>query len=277
MDMKVSSTIGFENRHNELLGIEDEARFVEAAIGKLGPQPPNFQAIVDINRGALAMMEVDAHPLTPRQLELKRESGALLIDVRTLRQFDEAHIPDAVAITVLSAGFASKLAWIAERGQELVFIGRDDDDARRAAELAASVGLTEVGGYLAGGMTSWREEKRPTKRIEQITVPELRELSEDDPRLQIVDVREQAEWDSQHIPGSLNIPYHAMRTLPEELDARRPTALVCSSGPRSGVAASLLQRLGAERILHVADGGVGTWAERGWPTQGARFISDAHR
>lgn len=273
MDMKVSSTIGFERRHNDLLGIEDEAAFVDASIAKLGPQPPNFQAIVDINRGPLAMMEVDAHPLTPRQLEVKRDAGALLIDVRTLRQFDEAHIAGAVAITVLSAGFASKLAWIANRGQELVFVGRDDEDARHAAGLAASVGLTEVGGFLSGGMTSWREEKRPTERIEQITVPGLRRLSEEEPALQIVDVREREEWDARHIPGSIHVPYHDLDDTPDGIDLERPMALICSSGPRSGVAASLLQRQGAEHVLHVVDGGVGTWEARGWPTEGAGGFS----
>ena len=45
--MKVSSTIGFERRHNELLGEEDEDRFVERAT-RAPPQPPNFQAVVDI-------------------------------------------------------------------------------------------------------------------------------------------------------------------------------------------------------------------------------------
>src|SRR3954464_6380366 len=44
MDMKVSSTIAFERDHNETLSIEDEDRFVEKALAKLGPQPPNFQA-----------------------------------------------------------------------------------------------------------------------------------------------------------------------------------------------------------------------------------------
>src|SRR4051812_11380656 len=52
MDMKVSSTIGFERRHNSLLAEESEDRFVELALAGLGPQPPNFQRIVEINRGA---------------------------------------------------------------------------------------------------------------------------------------------------------------------------------------------------------------------------------
>ena len=51
MDLKVSSTIGFERDHNDLLRERDEARFVERALATLGPQPPNFRRIVDINRG----------------------------------------------------------------------------------------------------------------------------------------------------------------------------------------------------------------------------------
>src|SRR5215210_2633997 len=48
MDMKVSSTIGFERRHNEVLGIEDEGVFVDEVTANLPPQPPNFQRVVDL-------------------------------------------------------------------------------------------------------------------------------------------------------------------------------------------------------------------------------------
>ncbi|MEA2427686.1 MAG: hydroxyacylglutathione hydrolase, partial [Thermoleophilaceae bacterium] len=83
MDMKVSSTIGFESRHNDLLREHDEDRFVARATGSLKPQPPNFQAIVDINRGELVTAGVEVLPLAPRQLEQKRRDGALIVDVRT--------------------------------------------------------------------------------------------------------------------------------------------------------------------------------------------------
>jgi hypothetical protein len=33
------------------------------------------------------------------------------------------------------------------------------------------------------------------------------------------------------------------------------------------VAASLVQRYGAERVLHVVNGGVGTWNRAGYPTE----------
>ena len=265
MDMKVSSTIGFERRHNALLSESDEDRFVERATASLPPQPPNFQAVVDINRGPLMREGAEAHPLTPRQVEQMRAAGALVVDVRTALQFDEAHLPGSVSIPSVQAGFGTKLSWVADRAQDVVLIGRDDEDGVRAARLAGAVGITRIGGYLAGGMTSWREEKRGTGRTERIDVPALHERLERDSEIQVLDVRAQAEWDERHIPGSIHTPYHDVRGIPAGIDPERPIAVICSSGQRSGVAASLLRLHGAVDVLHVVDGGVGTWAREGWP------------
>ncbi len=265
MDLKVASTIGYERAHNSMLAIEDEDAFVEQATANLPPQPPNFKAIVAANRGPLHVEDVDAHPMAPIQVEAKRAGGALIVDVRTPTQFDEAHIPGSVSITMLQSGFGSRLAWIADAGVETVIVGRDDDDGRLATELAASIGVRNVAGYLAGGMTSWREEQRPTSGIERLDVAGLHERSESDPELQILDVRERTEWESEHIPGSVHRPYHDLDRIPDELDPDRPIAAICASGSRSGVAASLLQRLGASDVLHVTPDGVGTWGRAGYP------------
>jgi rhodanese-related sulfurtransferase len=261
MDMKVSSTIGYELDHNPLLAEGDEDRFVEQAIAHLAPQPPNFEAIVALNRGPLLHGSIVIDPLTPRQVEERVDRGALVVDVRTDRQFDEAHIPGAVCNPAVRAGFGTKLAWVARRDQEIIFVGRDDDDALRAAHLAGSVGITNFAGYLAGGMTSWREEKRPVQSLTRIDVAGLHAREDD---VQILDVRERAEWEAGHIPGSVFVPYHDVDGIPEGIDPQRPVAVVCSSGQRSAVAASLLARHGASEVLHVADGGVGTWEREGW-------------
>jgi hydroxyacylglutathione hydrolase len=267
MDMKVSSTIGYERRHNELLDIDDEGAFVEKMLAGLGPQPPNFKAVVELNRGPLLTAGVEVMPLAPRQVELKRSEGALIVDVRTDLQFDEAHIPGAVAITALHAGFGTKLAWVADREQEIVLVGRDDDEGRAAAKLATAVGIRKLGGFLAGGMTAWRAEDREIARIERIRAADLHALSEDDASLQILDVRERDEWEAGHIPGSIFMPYHDLHELPQELDPSKPVAAICASGQRSAVAASLVARLGGERVLHVVEGGVGTWGRAGHPLE----------
>jgi hydroxyacylglutathione hydrolase len=96
-------------------------------------------------------------------------------------------------------------------------------------------------------------------------VPALHDGLEREPQMQLLDVREQAEWDEGHIPGSVHTPYHDVRGIPAGIDPQQPIAVICSSGQRSGVAASLLRLHGARMVLHVVDGGVGTWARHGWP------------
>ena len=267
MDMKVSSTIGYELRHNDLLTEGEEAVFVERSLARIGPQPPNFHAIVELNRGPLLTEGVEAMPLTPRQVDLKRRDGAVLVDVRTDEQFDDAHIPGAVCLSALRAGFGTKLAWLVDRDEEIVIVGRHDEDARRAGGLAAAVGVRKLAGYLHGGMTTWRQEHRPVERLERIGVESLWGLTESRPELQVLDVRERSEWDEGHIPGSLHGPYHDLRELPGGLDPERPVAAVCASGQRSATAASLLRRLGVGEVLHVADGGVPAWRRAGHPLE----------
>jgi hydroxyacylglutathione hydrolase len=264
MDMKVSSTIGFEKRHNATLAIADEGEFVAAALAGLGPQPPNFEAIVELNRGPLLTNGVEQLPLAPRQVEQQRADGALLVDVRTDQQFDDAHIPGAVAIPMLNAGFGSRLAWLADRDQPIVFVGRDDADGRRAGSLAVAVGIRRLAGFLHGGMTSWRQERRPVERIERLPLADLPQRAAE---VQILDVREQSEWDEGHIPGSTHEPWHDIAGLPAGLDPARPIAVLCASGQRAAVAASLVQRHGAQRVIHVIDGGVPAWGELGHPLE----------
>jgi hydroxyacylglutathione hydrolase len=79
-------------------------------------------------------------PLTARQVEEQRKAGVLLIDARTDLQFDDAHIAGSVCIPMMRAGFGSKLAWLADHGQEIVLLGRDDEDARAARRLAVGSG-----------------------------------------------------------------------------------------------------------------------------------------
>jgi hydroxyacylglutathione hydrolase len=264
MDMKVSSTIGFERRHNPLLGDLGEDSFLERALSRLGPQPPNFRAIVDLNKGPLLTSGVELLPLTPRQVALRQEEGALIVDVRTDLQFDEAHIPGAACITMLRQGFGTKLAWIADREQEIVLVGRDDDDARIAGRLATAVGIRRLDGFLAGGMTSWRAERREVASIRRWTVEQLAERRDG---VQILDVRERSEWRDGHIPGSLHVPYHDIRSLPDGLDPSRPAAVICASGERSATAASLVSAYGADEVIHVVDGGVPLWGRLGRPLE----------
>ncbi len=59
------------------------------------------------------------------------DDGALVVDVRTELQFDEAHIPGAVSNHRPARGFGSNLHGWPRRGKPLVLVGRDDEPRRQ--------------------------------------------------------------------------------------------------------------------------------------------------
>jgi hydroxyacylglutathione hydrolase len=212
-------------------------------------------------------MDATELPMTPVQLLRRQAEGALVVDVRAEAQFDEAHVPGAVAVTALRFGFGSRLGWLAPPGQEVVVVGRDDDEARRAARLAVSVGVDGVVGHLAGGMTSWRQEGRRVARIARVDVAGIADRMDADPSVQLIDVREAAEWRRVRIPGALHRPWHALRDPVPELDRARPVAVICASGQRAAIGASLVARHDVADVIHVVGGGVGAWEALGLPVE----------
>jgi hydroxyacylglutathione hydrolase len=264
LDHKTASTIGFERAHNEALEITDEDEFIEHATATLGERPPNVEHVVAINQGPLLEQLGTPAPLTPRGVEVAIAEGALLVDARTIEQFDEGHIPGAISASAYDTGFASKVAKVVPPKVELIVVAASDGYELEAASLLGSVGL-QVRGYLGGGMTAWRTEGRPIQRIELIGVADLAgRLDGDGPPL-VLDVRDRSEFVAGHVPGSLHIPFGELTERHAELPRDRTIAAVCSGGKRSGMAASILQREGFENLLHVGEGGVGTWKREGHP------------
>lgn len=260
IDLKTSSTIGFERRHNRALRIESEADFIEDAVASIGSRPPNVEHIVSLNRGPLVASIGAPTRLTPHGFEAAIAEGALAIDSRTNEQFDEAHIPGAISASAYDTGFATKVAQVVPVDAELLVVAASDGNELEAAELLAAVGL-RVRGFLGGGMTAWRAEDRPVARIEAIDLEELARRIDGPDGLQVLDVRGAAEYEQGHIPGSIHVPYGELCDRLGELRRDRPLATICKAGKRSGLAASILQREGFEDVVHVSRGSAARWDE----------------
>jgi glyoxylase-like metal-dependent hydrolase (beta-lactamase superfamily II)/rhodanese-related sulfurtransferase len=268
IDLKTSSTIGFERRHNRALRFDDEGSFVEDAVSSLGDRPPNVDRIVALNRGPLVESIGSPARLTPRRFEVAIAEGAFAVDSRTNEQYDEAHIPGAISASAYDTGFATKVAQVIPADAEVVVVAASDGNELDAAELLAAVGL-RVRGFLGGGMSAWRAEERSVQRIELIGPAELADRLDGDAAPLVLDVRRDAEFAEAHIPGSLHIPYSELPGRLDELPRDRAVATICKGGKRSGLAASVLQREGFERVIHVGHGGVGNWASLGHPVETA--------
>ena len=70
----------------------------------------------------------------------------------------------------------------------------------------------------------------------------------------LLDVRAPLEYADTHIKGAINIPVAELRTRHHELNKDKTTVLICSSGNRSTLGASILKQHGFNDVTNVAGG-----------------------
>ncbi|GIN19973.1 MAG TPA: rhodanese-like domain-containing protein [Bacillus bacterium] len=77
-------------------------------------------------------------------------------------------------------------------------------------------------------------------------------------KAQLIDVREQKEYEGGHILGARNIPMSQLKMRMKEIRKDKPVYLYCQSGLRSGRAAQQLYRKGYRQLYHL-QGGFKQW------------------
>lgn len=84
---------------------------------------------------------------------------------------------------------------------------------------------------------------------------------------QLVDVRQDYEWDAGRIEGAVHIPIEQLPARAGELDRDRPVVFQCRSGGRSSFATSAFREAGFE-AFNLA-GGLQAWVDAGKPIEPA--------
>jgi rhodanese-related sulfurtransferase len=263
MSEKPGSTIGFERRFNRLLRLEDEERFVLELTEHLAPQPPNFNRIVELNRGPHLTEAQPLELLASERVRELLEGGATLLDGRGPRGYDSAHVPGSLNVTMIRAAVGTRAAWVVNPESDVVVTAASDEEALRLGRLLEAVGFCALRGRLAGGIAAWRDAGLPVESTPALDIPGLAErLRRDD--VLLLDVREEDEWEEGHVAGSMHVPYHDLVDgVPAQLRNGRDVAVACSTGNRSAIAASILRRAGLDNVVHVTDGGVADLSAEG--------------
>ncbi|MES2522836.1 MAG: HesA/MoeB/ThiF family protein [Gemmatimonadota bacterium] len=94
--------------------------------------------------------------------------------------------------------------------------------------------------------------------VPQLTAPELAARLQSDSAPQVIDVREQWEYDIAHLPSSRLIPLSELQTTVSSLEKDGDYVLLCHHGMRSEMAAQWLQGQGFTRVANLA-GGIDGW------------------
>jgi hydroxyacylglutathione hydrolase/adenylyltransferase/sulfurtransferase len=90
---------------------------------------------------------------------------------------------------------------------------------------------------------------------------ELRDGSD----VQLIDVREDYEWDAGRIAGARHVELERVAAQAPTIDRERPVVFYCRLGARSGMAANAFRRAGYD--AYSLDGGITAWADRGLPLE----------
>lgn len=266
MGQAPATTLGQERQWNPYLhdGLSRED-FVHRVLDSAPPFPPYYRRMKRLNAAGPPILGQRPGPraLDAAQFQRHAQAGHVVIDLRDQTAFGAGHVPGAFGI---GAGkmLSTWAAWVVPYDTPLLLIG-DDSTLEEATRALIRVGLDNVEGFLQGGLSAWSDAGLPMARTPHIAPGELqRQLTAGD-RPQVVDVRTDDEWREGHLPGALHIMGGYLPDRVGEVPRNRPLVVMCGSGYRSTIAASVLERAGFTAITNLT-GGMKAWKDAGLDT-----------
>jgi len=266
-----STTIGREKMTNYAFKARSEDEFVAMALAGLSAPPTYYPILKRLNKeGASMLRDVpDGAPLTPEQVVHAVAANSLLIDARTPDAFGAGHPPGAL-FAGLGANFSAWMGWLAPYDRDLILVLDDDDQFADAQTELRRIGLDHVTGYLAGGMAAWRAHRLGMDALPQITVRDLATRMVSGTDGGVLDVRSDDEWDTGHIEGAAHcFAGNIVRGTAPPIGKGTPVAVICGSGYRSSIVASVLHNRGYHTLVNVT-GGMEAWEAAGLPERADR-------
>jgi hydroxyacylglutathione hydrolase len=103
------------------------------------------------------------------------------------------------------------------------------------------------------------------EQFKDLKLDDVRKLM-DEGDYDIVDVREDWEWNKGHVPGARHVVLNSVLANPAAAKFRDKTIFVCMSGERSSVASEMAVALGVKNVVNFR-GGTKAWKDAGLPLE----------
>lgn len=98
-----------------------------------------------------------------------------------------------------------------------------------------------------------------------LKVDEIKRLVDEGGR-EVVDVREDWEWNKGHLPGARHVVLSSILANPTKQQFKDGTIFVCQVGERSAVASEMAVALGVKDVVNFR-GGTKAWRDAGLPLE----------
>ena len=122
-----------------------------------------FVTVFSLGMWACTGKEIRYKNLTSAQFEqLIKDSSIQLVDVRTVAEYGEGHIPNSLNINVKDEQFSSCADDLLDKGKDVAVYCRSGRRSRTAAELLVKKGFKVYN--LDKGILNWMEEGREIEK-----------------------------------------------------------------------------------------------------------------
>jgi glyoxylase-like metal-dependent hydrolase (beta-lactamase superfamily II)/rhodanese-related sulfurtransferase len=265
MSEAVSSTIGEQRRWNYALQPMSEDAFVEVVTQGQSVAPLYFAYTADSNRRLRDLLDDTERPVRFGVEDLERclREDAIVIDGRPPEVFASGHLRGSINVG-LDGRFAEYAGDVVRPGQPLVVV-TDEGRETEARVRLARIGFDRVRGAVVDVARLLADRPDLAAQGVRLAVRDLASWRDEEPNLQILDVRNPSEHESGVVPGATCVPLARLLECLRDLDATAPTVVYCAAGYRSSIAASLLRTVGFTQVADL-QGGYDAWASAGLPT-----------
>ena len=231
--------------------------FVQEVTDGLAAPPQYFPKNAVMNKmGYDPFEEVMDRGLNPLNVEDFVKSAeltdALILDTRSEELYRDGHIPGSIFVGI-DGSFATWVGTLIPDLKQPILLVTDPGREEEVVTRLSRVGYDNSIGYLDGGFNAWVSSDREVEKIEQVTATELSSLVKND-HVNVLDVRKQSEYDSQHIEGFKNMPLDFINDHMNDLDKSTKYYVHCAGGYRSMVFISILKARGYHNLVDVAGG-----------------------
>jgi hydroxyacylglutathione hydrolase len=198
--------------------------------------------------------------VSPAEFEKKVEKGAVVLDVRSPPAFGGAHIAGSYSVPI---GLLSFVGWFLPSDKPILAVLEDVDDLETVSTLSR-IGYDNVSGYLRGGLASWYSAGYPIEPLKLIMANDLKTWLDSGKECFLLDVRSKDEFEEGHIESAVNIYLGHLQERVDEVPQELPIVVVCGSGNRASIGASILLRNGYEDVYNFL-GAMRAWKNWGYP------------
>jgi rhodanese-related sulfurtransferase len=259
LSAKRTSTIGYERKYNYAFQVKDKNKFIDLLTTEMPEAPDHFSRCSDINRKGPALVRSlpTLEPMDPATFAKRvQEKNTIVLDIRSYEAFGGQHVPGAYHID-FAGNFSTFAGWVLPPDADVLIVSEGKDQAEAAVVGLRRVGIDRTIGYLDGGIYEWAKAGLSMDHVPQLSAEELSQKMVKGGPFGLIDVRAKREFHAGHIEGAINIPAPDLRKQYKELDAKIPWVVICNTGHRSSLGASILKQHGFEDVSNVAGGMTG--------------------